>query len=137
MDRTERELRLKTLAGHLLSKYDLSHHSCSHICFNIKPQDVIDIVRDYQDVLIDSNLYVSPGAYGLWMYNFDSFKVSATDLYLNIESKEYDRKNHFSIGVRMDEVEKIEIDISCNVILSLHFYYADTKRCDQISFRND
>ncbi|MDT8718305.1 hypothetical protein IAI10_16680 [Clostridium sp. 19966] len=137
MEREERIKQLKTITGHLLSKYDLSHHSCSHVCYFIKPQDVIEIVKDYRELLETSNIYISPASMGLNSFSTDNFKVYVGENWFGVKSKEYDSKNHFECSVDMKEVEKIEIDISCNTILSFHFHYKELKSDSQYSFRYD
>ena len=138
LDKNERKLRLKTLTINLMKKYSLKHpDSCTHLCFDIKPQDVTAIAKDYYDVLIDSNVSISPATNSRMGVNSDAFDVYATDIFFGVKSKVYDSKNHFEATVRMDEAERIEIDISCEIILSFHFHYSYTERYDQISFRND
>lgn len=137
MEREERIKQLKTLVGHLLSKYDLSHHSCSHTCFLIKQQDVIEIVNEYRELLETSNIYINPASVGLNSFSTDNFETYVGENWFGVKSKKYDSKNRFECSVDMKEVEKIELDISCNTILSFDFYYKDFKSRSQYSFRFD
>ena len=137
MEKKIREERLKMLVGHLLTKYDLSYHSVSHICFNIKPKDVIDIVTNWKDVLDDSNLYISPATQSHSSYSTTNFEAYVGENWFGIKSKVYDSNNHFEVTERMLDVEKIEIDIGSNSILSFQFNYKGIEQYSQYSFRND
>ena len=137
MDKKIREDRLKTLTGHLLSKYNLSYHSVTHICFNIKPKDVIDIVTNWKDVLDDSNLYISPATQSHSGYSSTNFEAYVGENWFGVKSKVWESNNHFEATERMLDAEKIEIDISGNSILSFQFSYKENKQYSQYSFRND
>ena len=118
-------------------KYELSHHS-SHICFKIKPEDVVYIVNNYKDVLESSNLYISRYSdIGNFSFNCDKFNVSADDNHIRIESSKYEQLNNFKSFVELNKVSEIEIDISCETILSFEFRHPNLKIAEQYSFRND
>jgi hypothetical protein len=138
MNEEERKKRLHELTGYLLTKYDLKHNSVSHICFNIKVKDVIYIVNEYKDIISSSNIYISTyNNIGNFSINSDKFKTYMSHTYLYVESEQHERKNHFKIYVNLEEVSEIEIDISCETILSFHFKHPNIELPEQFSFRND
>jgi hypothetical protein len=138
MNEEERKSKLHELTGYLLNKYDLKYHSVSHICFKIKAEDVIYIVDKYKDVLVTSNIYISKhNDIGNFSINSDKFKAYMSHTHLYIESSQYERKNHFKVYVNLEEVSEMEIDISCETILSFHFKHPNIELPEQFSFRND
>ena len=135
-----RKERLQQIVGYLTMKYDLTHHSCNHICFKIKPEDVIYIVNNYQDIINESNLYMSMWGNEYrtsWSSNTINFYVSATDYCFGINQKsKYETTNNFEYTIRFKSSLEIKIDISCGSILSFDFTDTDNVKT-QISFRND
>jgi hypothetical protein len=133
----ERVQQLKSLVDRLNLKYPTDHQSSSHYAYKVKPVDIKEIVSDYINVLLDSNLYVSPATNAHQGYSYAEFEVYATDIYFGLKSKKWNNKTHFDVAVRMDEADEIKVVISCGTILSFEFFYSKTERYDQISFRND
>lgn len=137
MEKEERKMKLKTIVGHLVMKRELTSQG-THICFNIKPEDVIYIFNEYKDVLESSNLYISRSSYiSSFSFNSDKFKVSTGNNSIFIESLNYEQKNNFNTYIHMRDVSEIEIDISCETILSFHFNHSNLETSEQYSFRND
>lgn len=138
MDEQLRKTKLNTLIGYLLNKYDLSHHSVNHICFKIKLQDIMYIIQNYKDVLESSNLFLDKyNPIGEICLNTTNFKVSYERDFIFIESKEYESKNNFSMHIELSKCTDIEIDISCETILSFNFNYINAEYNEQLSFRDD
>ena len=135
-----RKERLQQIVGYLMMKHDISHHSCNHICFKIKPEDVIYIVNNYQDVINESNLYMSTWGNKhetSWSSNTINFFVSASDYSFSVNQKsKYEMTNNFEYTIRFNSSLEIKIDISCGSILSFDFTDTDSVKT-QISFRYD
>ena len=135
-----RKERLQQIIGYLTMKYDITHRSCNHICFKIKPEDVIYIVNNYQDIINESNLYMSMWGNEhktSWKSSTINFSVSATEYCFYIKQKsEYETTNNFGYTIRFNLPLEIKIDISCESILSFDFTDVDNVKT-QISFRYD
>ena len=139
MTKEERKTKLHTLTGYILSKCNLINDSVNHKCFIIKPRDVIYIVDEYKDILMSSNLHMSRWSeIGRWSFNTTDFNVTADEYSFRIkQAKEYDRFNNFEVYVELDKTTEIEVDISCETILSIHFKHSNIKFDELFSFRND
>jgi hypothetical protein len=138
MNEEERKSKLHELTGYLLTKYDLKHHSINHICFNIKAEDVIYIVNKYKDILESSNLFISRySAIENFTFNNDNFKISTCQTWLYIEDNDYKGTDNFQTYIELEKVTEIEIDISCETILSFHFSHPSLEIAEHYSFRND
>ncbi len=137
LNRDARLQRLKTLDDYLNSKYPTDRQNSTHHIYYVKPVDINEIIKDYMDVLLDSNVFISPASNAYQGFSYEEFEVYAADIYFGLKSKKYDRKAHFDAAVRMNDAEKIQVDISGGTILSFQFYYSNNPNYDQISFRND
>lgn len=133
-----RKEKLQMLVVYLLNKYSLSHHSLNHICFKIKPEDVLYIVNGYKDILEESNIYMSSSnVFSSFTINSNDFKIDTTERSLLIESNEENFKNKFRVFINLEKVVEIEIDISCETILTFEFKELNSDLFEKISFRCD
>lgn len=138
MSEEERKLKLYELSGYLLNKYNIKHNSACHVCFDIKIEDVIYIVDKYKDLLESSNIYISRHSpIGNFSINNNDFKVEMCRTFLFIESNNHKNADSFNGHVELEKVSDIQLDISCETILSFRFFHPSLEISEHYSFRDD
>jgi hypothetical protein len=129
MDKDERIQKLNELKFILKQKYEQKHEG-THNVFIVDQDGLIFIMNNYKDVLMTSDLYIS--CYGVSQTMRGLKDIYCSKNWLSIDW-DYEKCESGSYKTRLNEIEKFEVNISCEIILSFDFYQGD--KYTKLSFR--
>ena len=134
MFEVDRIIRLDSLLRELKDNY-LQISNGTHNVFEVDPICIYNIINNYNDVLITSDLYIngfnSIGSISQTMRNIKD--IYSTNNWLGV-SWNYENCERGNFHIKLKDVNKIKVNISCETILSFDFYVND-KDCTMLSFR--
>lgn len=130
MDRDDRIKRMSNLLKELQEEY-ISTCSGTHNVFIVDISGVKDIIDNYKDVLFASDVFMSNSNISQTIRGFKDIHYG--ERWLGLEWN-YEKCENGNLKIKLTEVDKIEVNISCETILSFSFFEND-KEILMISFR--